>query len=170
MTRIGVAVSAAVLMMLGDVPAHSQSELQAVAQPETKMPRAARKHVRSAKIPLKSSSEFGGPLPGLTDEELDAFAEGVEEFQNEDSAESGLGPTFNDVSCAACHSDPAIGGSSIKFVTRFGREVDGLYIRLPTWADRCCRRKPSIRPCRSSCRTRLRSSFTGAPPRSSALA
>jgi hypothetical protein len=71
--------------------------------------------------------QFGSPLPGLTAKQLEAFAEGLEEFQNEDAAESGLGPTFNDVSCAACHSEPAIGGTSTKFVTRFGREVNGEY-------------------------------------------
>jgi CxxC motif-containing protein (DUF1111 family) len=34
----------------------------------------------------------------------------------------GLGPIFNGKSCAECHNVPTIGGSSDRFVTRFGRQ------------------------------------------------
>jgi CxxC motif-containing protein (DUF1111 family) len=128
-TRIGIAAGAVAAMLLGGVPAYSQSEHPVASQPESKakMPRAKRKASASAKLELAAEGQFGGPLPGLTEEQLDSFADGLEEFQNEDTPESGLGPTFNDVSCAACHSAPAIGGSSTKFVTRFGRRVDYVY-------------------------------------------
>ncbi len=68
---------------------------------------------------------FGNPLPGLTTEQQSDFAAGLEEFTNEETPETGLGPIYNNVSCAACHSHPSVGGSSDIFVTRFGRNVQG---------------------------------------------
>lgn len=47
---------------------------------------------------------FDGPLPGLTLEELAAFVRGDEEFGRAFSPAEGLGPIFNNVSCASCHS------------------------------------------------------------------
>lgn len=44
------------------------------------------------------------PLPGLTPEERAAFLRGDEEFGRRFTAADGLGPIFNDVSCASCHS------------------------------------------------------------------
>lgn len=44
------------------------------------------------------------PLPGLTADELAAFVRGDEEFARRFSPVSGLGPIFNNVSCASCHS------------------------------------------------------------------
>lgn len=63
----------------------------------------------------------GGPLPGLSAPELKLFGAGVGEFMEEQSVkgdavvpdtEPGLGPRFNGNSCAMCHSQPAVGGSS----------------------------------------------------------
>jgi CxxC motif-containing protein (DUF1111 family) len=45
-----------------------------------------------------------GPLPGLTAEELAAFIHGDEAFGRAFTPAEGLGPIFNNVSCAACHS------------------------------------------------------------------
>lgn len=45
-----------------------------------------------------------GPLAGLTADELAAFVRGDEEFERRFSPASGLGPLFNNVSCASCHS------------------------------------------------------------------
>src|SRR5215204_4261405 len=47
---------------------------------------------------------FDGPVEGLSPAELSAFIRGDEEFGRRFSASTGLGPIFNDVSCAACHS------------------------------------------------------------------
>ncbi len=47
---------------------------------------------------------FDGPLPGLTAEELAAFVRGDQEFGRAFAPAEGLGPIFNNVSCAACHS------------------------------------------------------------------
>ena len=63
---------------------------------------------------------FGDPVAGLTAAELDRFAEGRDEFEEEETAEQGLGPVFNASSCAACHSSPAVGGDSNILETRFG--------------------------------------------------
>lgn len=47
---------------------------------------------------------FDGPLPGLTATELAAFVRGDEAFGRQFSPSQGLGPIFNDASCASCHS------------------------------------------------------------------
>ena len=60
----------------------------------------------------------GGPLPGLTAEQLALFAEAADAFREIDSVtggndtSAGLGPRFNLNSCAGCHGFPAAGGSS----------------------------------------------------------
>jgi CxxC motif-containing protein (DUF1111 family) len=47
---------------------------------------------------------FDAPLPGLTADELAAFARGDTEFERRFAPATGLGPIFNNVSCASCHS------------------------------------------------------------------
>lgn len=54
--------------------------------------------------PPDDADLFDAPLPGLTAEELAAFARGDEEFGRRFAPSSGLGPIFNNVSCAECHS------------------------------------------------------------------
>jgi len=54
----------------------------------------------------------GAPLPGLTKTELAFFKAGTGEFVEEEGAEEGLGPTMNLDSCAGCHIQPAVGGTS----------------------------------------------------------
>jgi CxxC motif-containing protein (DUF1111 family) len=63
---------------------------------------------------------FGDSLPGLKPAELDRFTAGKDEFEDEETPEDGLGPVFNDTSCARCHADPAVGGSNATLETRFG--------------------------------------------------
>ncbi len=65
--------------------------------------------------------KLGDPLPGLTPSQISDFNAGKTEFTDSESVQSGLGPIFNRDSCAACHSAPAVGGSSQILVTRFGR-------------------------------------------------
>jgi CxxC motif-containing protein (DUF1111 family) len=50
------------------------------------------------------SDVFDAPLPGLTANELAAFVRGDEEFERRFAPATGLGPLFNNVSCASCHS------------------------------------------------------------------
>lgn len=47
---------------------------------------------------------FDAALPGLTADELAAFIRGDAEFGRRFAPASGLGPIFNNVSCASCHS------------------------------------------------------------------
>ena len=47
---------------------------------------------------------FDGPLPGLSLEERAAFIKGDIGFGRQFSPSEGLGPIFNNVSCASCHS------------------------------------------------------------------
>jgi len=70
-----------------------------------------------------NAAEFGAPLIGLSAEQLAAFAAGREEFESIETAEGGLGPIFNNTSCATCHSAPVSGGAGTVTVTRFGRSV-----------------------------------------------
>ena len=73
---------------------------------------------------------FGGPLAGLTREQLDAFNAGRFEFTKIETPEGGLGPIFNGRSCVECHTAPAVGGGSNIRVTRFGRNADGVFDAL----------------------------------------
>src|SRR5262245_8067575 len=64
----------------------------------------------------------GGPLPGLNNNELKFFTAAQGVFQEVNSVSGtiageesgGLGPRFNMNSCAGCHAQPAVGGSSPK--------------------------------------------------------
>ena len=76
----------------------------------------------------------GGPIAGLTANQLAFFNEGLARFNELDSVSgaesgapgSGLGPRFNMNSCVGCHAQPTVGGSSpatnpqIAVATRFG--------------------------------------------------
>ncbi len=73
--------------------------------------------------PPPSVTAFGDPLLGLTGEQLTAFTDGQDNFQEVDTVAFGLGPIFNGKSCAECHSVPSIGGSSEILVTRFGHST-----------------------------------------------
>jgi CxxC motif-containing protein (DUF1111 family) len=71
--------------------------------------------------PRTGAASAGGPLPGLSAQEL-AFFTGAQTgpFEEVDSVSgnipgetgSGLGPGYNMNSCAGCHAQPAVGGAS----------------------------------------------------------
>jgi CxxC motif-containing protein (DUF1111 family) len=54
----------------------------------------------------------GQPLSTLTSDQLLFFQDGQTRFQEVDTVPAGLGPAYNSTSCASCHSQPAVGGSS----------------------------------------------------------
>ena len=62
----------------------------------------------------------GDPLPGLSVDELARFYAGLDAYQLNLTPEQGLGPVFNQTSCASCHNNP-VGGPGAQFVTHFGR-------------------------------------------------
>jgi len=70
--------------------------------------------------PRGGVSGAGGPLNNLDDNAKGYFKQALDVFMEIDSVSgavpgedgSGLGPTFNGNSCAMCHAQPAVGGSS----------------------------------------------------------
>jgi CxxC motif-containing protein (DUF1111 family) len=77
-----------------------------------------------------AASDVGGPLPGLSPDELARFEAGAALFSKVHSPEDGLGPVFNGRSCVECHSLPAPGGADktrSHLITRIGRESGGAY-------------------------------------------
>lgn len=71
--------------------------------------------------------QWGGPLADLSAQEQQAFNNGLEEFRSVETPAGGLGPIFNERSCAACHVAGGLGGAGTITVTRFGRWVNGKY-------------------------------------------
>jgi CxxC motif-containing protein (DUF1111 family) len=74
---------------------------------------------------------FGEPLRGLTAAQLTAFTAGLAEFNAVEAVDEGLGPVFNEASCATCHSVGAVGGGSTRVETRFGRITNGKFDSMP---------------------------------------
>jgi CxxC motif-containing protein (DUF1111 family) len=72
----------------------------------------------------------GQALSGLTAAQRADFADGLGDFTEVERVTDGLGPVFNERSCAACHSVPAIGGGSNRQVTRFATRTNGLFDAL----------------------------------------
>jgi CxxC motif-containing protein (DUF1111 family) len=66
----------------------------------------------------------GTPVPGLTVAQQQAFDEGSRTFAKVYTMADGLGPVFNDDSCADCHR---AGGGSNRTVRRFGRVDRGVF-------------------------------------------
>jgi len=77
--------------------------------------------------PTQDPTGFARPLPGITEAEKDAFAAGSADFNTVETPETGLGPIYNNVSCLSCHNVPALGGSSVTTVTRFGETAGGVF-------------------------------------------
>lgn len=92
-----------------------------IASPALAQRRRATNPAPSAPSSRGSSPAAGDSLSGLTAEQKEAFADGLEDFTEIETVDDGLGPVFNERSCTACHSVPAVGGGSARFVTRFGR-------------------------------------------------
>jgi len=55
---------------------------------------------------------LGGPISGLSADELAAFNRGKLVFERRFKPSQGLGPLYNATSCANCHGTPTSGGSS----------------------------------------------------------
>jgi hypothetical protein len=72
------------------------------------------------------ATTLGGPIAGLTEEELARFEAGREDFQEIETIEDGLGPVFNEAGCVSCHDEP-VGGTNGRLETRFGKWEDGRF-------------------------------------------
>ena len=75
----------------------------------------------------KNPPGFGAALDGLTGPQQGAWRDGQDQFKARMNPGNGLGPIFNRDSCVACHSGPAIGGSSEINATRFGKTTGGVF-------------------------------------------
>jgi CxxC motif-containing protein (DUF1111 family) len=58
------------------------------------------------------AADAGGPLPGLSANELAFFTAAKNVFSETEMVANGLGPRFNLDSCSGCHSQPSTGGTS----------------------------------------------------------
>jgi len=73
-------------------------------------------------------ADAGGPLPGLTANQLAFFDQGKDDFAEVEEVADGLGPTMNLDACGGCHAQPATGGSSpavnpqVAFATKRGAD------------------------------------------------
>jgi len=74
----------------------------------------------------------GAALPGTDPAK---FEEAADNFAASEESEDGLGPTFNEHSCGACHGIPALGGSGAQIERRFGRVDNGIFFGFDTPAD-----------------------------------
>ena len=72
---------------------------------------------------------FDAPIDGLSDAEMAAFARGDAEFERQFAPNTGLGPIFNDVSCATCHSGDGR-GQLRNALTRIGDQSNGFLSNL----------------------------------------
>ena len=82
----------------------------------------------TATLPAQRPVLPGEPLPGVTPSEFEEFALGLEDFLEVEDAEEGLGPAYNNTSCAGCHNVPAIGGIAPVTTVRAGiRDPDGSF-------------------------------------------
>jgi len=66
---------------------------------------------------------FDQPLEGLDNGELGDFQDGHDQFRKAFTINEGLGPIFNNVSCASCHSGDGRGRPE-NILTRFSRGTD----------------------------------------------
>lgn len=114
-------------LVLSTITLMGVSVLVAQAIPQAGKARARRPiHHHEGPAP-RAGGRLGDPLPDLTQEQLTAFLNGLGEFENIETPETGLGPVFNNTSCANCHTTPTIGGASAATVTRFGRNDKGVF-------------------------------------------
>lgn len=80
-------------------------------------------------VAAAARGDFGDALPGVSPTESQAFSSGRTAFATAETPAEGLGPVFNDVSCAACHTGPkkAIGGNTTRTEIRFGTITNGAF-------------------------------------------
>ncbi|HVH68333.1 MAG TPA: di-heme oxidoredictase family protein [Gemmatimonadales bacterium] len=72
------------------------------------------------------ATTLGAPFASLTADELARFTTGQQEFEAVETVAEGLGPVFNEASCASCHAMP-VGGTNGRKETRFGTTTNGVF-------------------------------------------
>ena len=61
---------------------------------------------------VRAGADAGGAIPGLSPSQLAFFTASQPTFAEVDAVPDGLGPRMNLDSCAGCHAQPAVGGTS----------------------------------------------------------
>ena len=80
----------------------------------------------TAAIASASTATLGAPIGGLGAADLARFSAGQAVFEEVEGVADGLGPVFNEASCAKCHGAPT-GGTTGRLETRFGRTTGGVF-------------------------------------------
>ena len=75
-------------------------------------PKGARLEGHTSHTLAIGQTSLGGPVDGLTPDELAAFERGKAVFEKRFTPAEGLGPFYNATSCKSCHSKPVTGGAS----------------------------------------------------------
>jgi CxxC motif-containing protein (DUF1111 family) len=70
---------------------------------------------------------IGAPVPNLTSALTTSFTAGGATFQTVYYPSTGLGPVYNNTSCANCHDFPVTGGGGSNLSTRFGSSTNGVF-------------------------------------------
>jgi len=79
------------------------------------------------RIDSQSQENLTNPLPGLTPAQVADFEAGLDEFEEVESADEGLGPVFNGKSCAECHAVPSTGGSEPNVGVARETRISGIF-------------------------------------------
>lgn len=86
---------------------------------------------RATAIDAQTTPRLGEPLPGISRLALEEFRLGLDDFLEVETPEEGLGPAFNNTSCAICHNVPVVGGAgTIGEIRAAGRDAEGRPIAL----------------------------------------
>ncbi|HYB70414.1 MAG TPA: di-heme oxidoredictase family protein, partial [Candidatus Bathyarchaeia archaeon] len=98
--RLVLAVIAGLLVLLGSL----------MSSPSAQQPQQAMRARDPG--PRTGPNAAGGPIPGLTTNQMALFEAGQATFKEDEGVGDGLGPRFNMTSCAGCHAQGGVGGSS----------------------------------------------------------
>src|SRR5215831_17644148 len=102
--RVMVVSFALVFGAAGSCPVHAQTV--STSSTSGSIFRAADPGVRAGSV------NAGKSLSTLSPSQSQYFEEGQAVFSEVEGVEQGLGPTYNATSCAGCHAQPAVGGTS----------------------------------------------------------
>lgn len=96
--------------------------------------------------PVTPQPAMAEPLPDLTQDELDRFIFGKQQFTRDLAVDEGLGPIFNQTACGDCHLNP-VGATGTQKVLRAGEntksgfdpleEYGGSLFQLEAISDEC---------------------------------
>ncbi|MHC4427281.1 MAG: di-heme oxidoredictase family protein [Planctomycetota bacterium] len=90
---------------------------------------------------------LGDPLAGLTASELTRFETGKTQYMEDFEDFEGLGPIFNQSSCASCHNNP-VGGTGTVRVTRAGKWDKGGFDPLEEYGGSLFQQEAISEDCR----------------------